>query len=118
MFRPLKCLSSGRLVHAGFMVFLSGIHISTLIAGRMCLMYERNAIKITCTSLPDDEHLNGRNISKKLSSNYNINVKLCILLVVITYGRYVSNTKYKNCTKNCDTVYHVVTFICMNIPYL
>ena len=28
-------------------------------------MYERNTIKLACTSLPKDEHLDGRNMSKK-----------------------------------------------------
>jgi len=45
MFLTSKCSSTGRLVHAVFMEFLSCIHIS------------RNIIKTASTSLPVDEHL-------------------------------------------------------------
>jgi len=64
MFRPFKCSSSGRLVHVIFMAFLSYIkHI--LPAIRVLIwMPERNTIKPACTSLPDDKHFNGRNMSK------------------------------------------------------
>jgi len=67
MFRTSKCSSSGRLVHAVFTVFLSHIHISSLVdgsikhilpsTGQLIWMRERNNIKTACTSLPEDENL-------------------------------------------------------------
>jgi hypothetical protein len=48
------------------MVFLSCIHISTPVDGRMCFihiwMHEGNTLKIACTGLPENEHFDVPNM--------------------------------------------------------
>jgi hypothetical protein len=76
MFRTAKCSSSGRLVHAALRYFflVSIIAVWSTTAG----------CADTCTSLPEDENLDVRNMSKTLYSNQNINVKNVNLFVIVT----------------------------------
>ena len=59
MFRTFKCSSSGRFVHAEYHAYPEIDQTAYMDAGKK---YRKTA----CTSLPEDEHLDVRNMSKTL----------------------------------------------------
>ena len=94
-----------------FVVFLSHIHISSPVDGRMCLilpsirlliwMCEGNAINTACKSLPEDEHLDFRNMSKTLLKlkHYFKKCEFCWFLLHIYITLHGSkNVNLTNCT--------------------
>ena len=67
MFRTSKCSSSGRLVHAVQCYFFHAkIITKPLIIIFIIISERKNYHKTACTNLPEDEHLDVRNMSKTL----------------------------------------------------
>jgi hypothetical protein len=125
-----------------FMVFLSCIFVSCMVYGRMCSYQTQPAIdqpaymdawkkyhKAACTSLPEDEHLDVRNMSKTLQLNSNLNhltpnghfsgrtapltSRLCILYIYSTnirteYFKHAAHSSFFS-SSNCR-LFHNATF--------
>ena len=70
MFRTSKCSSSGRLVHAVLLCFIhpckQSVRWQDVPSTRMLHGCVKEIHKTACTILPEDEHLDVRNISKTL----------------------------------------------------